>query len=86
MKDDPEFGSFWQIIFDEYQETKRLLLKIARQDELMQNYPDGKASVATREKIVRPLLVIQQYALQRISALEQDVGADQSLIETYRKL
>jgi phosphoenolpyruvate carboxylase len=47
------------------------LLKIARQDELMQNYPDGKASVATREKIVRPLLVIQQYALQRISALEQ---------------
>lgn len=86
MKDDPEFGAFWQIIFDEYQETKRLLLKIARQDELMQNYPDGKASVATREKIVRPLLVIQQYALQRIGTLEQSVSADQNLIETYKKI
>jgi phosphoenolpyruvate carboxylase len=86
MKDDPEFGAFWQIIFDEYQETKRLLLKISRQDELMQNYPDGKASVATRETIVRPLLVIQQYALQRIGALERSVGADQNLIETYKKI
>jgi len=86
MKDDPEFGSFWQIIYDEYLLTKRLLLKIARQEELMQNYPDGKASVATRETIVRPLLVIQQYALQRIGALEKDVAADHSLIETYKKI
>ncbi len=86
MKDDPEFGAFWQIIYDEYLETKRLLLKIARQDELMQNYPDGKASVATREKIVRPLLVIQQFALQRIGELEQSERADQNLIETYKKI
>lgn len=86
MKDDPEFGAFWQIIYDEYLETKRLLLKIARQEELMQNYPDGKASVATREKIVRPLLVIQQFALQRIGELEQLERADPSLIETYKKI
>jgi phosphoenolpyruvate carboxylase len=28
MKNDPEFGEFWQIIYDEFFETKRLL-KIA---------------------------------------------------------
>jgi hypothetical protein len=29
MKKDPEFGEFWQIIYDEFLESKRLLLKIA---------------------------------------------------------
>jgi phosphoenolpyruvate carboxylase len=86
MKDDPEFGAFWQIIYDEFLETKRLLLKIARHEELMQNYPDGKASVATREQIVRPLLVIQQYALQRINELEKANQTDENLIETYKKI
>jgi phosphoenolpyruvate carboxylase len=27
MKKDPEFGEFWQIIYDEFLESKRLLLK-----------------------------------------------------------
>jgi hypothetical protein len=31
MKKDPEFGEFWQIIYDEFLESKRLLLKIAGQ-------------------------------------------------------
>jgi phosphoenolpyruvate carboxylase len=30
---------FWQIIYDEFLETKRLLLKIAGHKELMENYP-----------------------------------------------
>jgi phosphoenolpyruvate carboxylase len=29
MQKDEEFGSFWQIIYDEYLETKRLLLKLS---------------------------------------------------------
>jgi phosphoenolpyruvate carboxylase len=28
----------------------------------MENYPDGKASIQVRERIVLPLLTIQQYA------------------------
>jgi phosphoenolpyruvate carboxylase len=86
MKDDPEFGTFWQIIYDEFLETKRLLLKIAGHEELMENYPDGKASIAIRENIVKPLLTIQQYALSKINELEKAENSDQELKETYQKI
>ena len=86
MKDDAEFGTFWQIIFDEFNETKRLLLKIAGHEELMENYPDGKASIATREKIVIPLLAIQQYALQRINEINASQNPDEKLLKTYEKI
>lgn len=86
MKDDPEFGAFWQIIFDEFNETKRLLLKIARHGELMENYPDGKASIATREKIVIPLLAIQQYALQKINEINASPNPDEAALKIYEKI
>ncbi len=66
MRHDEEFGDFWQIIYDEFLETKRLLLKIAGHKELMENYPDGIASIQMRENIVKPLLTIQQYALSQL--------------------
>ncbi len=86
MKEDPEFGDFWQIIYDEFVITKRMLLKIARHKELMENYPDGKASIAIRENIVLPLLVIQQYALMRIAVLNREANPDADLIAIYEKL
>lgn len=86
MKKDPQFGAFWQIIYDEFLETKRLLLKIAGHKELMENYPDGKASIQIRERIVLPLLTIQQYALLRINELNKEVQPDEALIKVYEKI
>lgn len=86
MKDDPQFGAFWQIIYDEFLETQRLLLKIAGHTELMQNYPDGKASIVIREQIVLPLLTIQQYASTQIQLLKNQPDADEKLIRVYEKL
>ncbi|MDN3673543.1 phosphoenolpyruvate carboxylase [Flavobacterium branchiarum] len=86
MRKDPEFGEFWQIIFDEFSETKRLLLKIAGHKELMENYPDGKASIQIRERIVLPLLTIQQYALLRINELNKQDQVDEELIKVYEKI
>ena len=86
MKKDAEFGSFWQIIYDEFLETKRLLLKIAGHKELMENYPDGKASIDIRERIVLPLLTIQQYALLKISELNKEENPNLDLIKTYEKI
>jgi phosphoenolpyruvate carboxylase len=86
MKEDPEFGAFWLIIYNEFLETKRLLLKIAGHNELMENYPDGKASIVVRENIVKPLLTIQQYALSRIHQLRQQSVPDVELIQVYQKL
>ncbi|MFV8375855.1 phosphoenolpyruvate carboxylase [Flavobacterium sp. LB1P62] len=86
MKKDPEFGVFWQIIYDEFLETKRLLLKIAGHKELMENYPDGKASIQIRERIVLPLLTIQQYALLRINEINKEKNPDVELIKVYEKI
>ncbi|MBT7816804.1 MAG: phosphoenolpyruvate carboxylase, partial [Polaribacter sp.] len=69
MAEDQEFGEFWKLIYEEYKTTKRLLLKIADHTELMENYPDGKASIEIREDIVLPLLTIQQYALKKIQEI-----------------
>lgn len=85
MKEDSEFGGFWQIIYDEFIETKRLLLKIAGHNELMENYPDGKASIKMREDIVLPLLTIQQYALMKINEIRKG-KSDDNLLPIYEKL
>ena len=86
MKDDKEFGEFWQIIYDEFLETKRLLLKIAGYKELMENYPDGKASIEIREQIVMPLLAIQQYASSQINEMQRNNTVDEKLVSVYSKL
>lgn len=86
LKDDKEFGEFWQIIYDEFLETKRLLLKIAGHKELMENYPDGKASIETREQIVMPLLAIQQYASSQINEMKKNNSVDEKLVSVYEKL
>ncbi|CAM3984010.1 phosphoenolpyruvate carboxylase [Flavobacterium branchiophilum] len=86
MKNDPVFGDFWQIIYNEFLETKRLLLKIANHQSLMENYPDGKASIEMREKIVMPLLTIQQYALLKIKELSAETQPNLELIQVYEKI
>ena len=86
MKNDKEFGEFWQLIYTEFLETKRLLLKLSGYKELMENYPDGKASVELREKIVLPLLTIQQYALLKIKELKESGNPDEKQIAIYEKI
>ena len=66
MQNDPEYGAFWDQIYEEYQRSKKYLLKLTGQSELMENEPAGKASIMVREKIVLPLLTIQQYALGKL--------------------
>jgi len=86
MKEDAVFGEFWQLIYGEYQTSKRLLLKLTNQTELMENYPASNASIATREAIVLPLLTIQQYALQQIQKLNKGKNSDVDLLKVYEKL
>ncbi len=85
MQKDEEFGEFWQIIYDEFLATKRLLLKLSGYQELMENYPDGKASIQIREQIVLPLLTIQQYALIKINEIRKGTTKP-DLLEVYEKL
>jgi phosphoenolpyruvate carboxylase len=85
MADDPVFGDFWKLIYEEYETTKRLLLKLAGYQELMEDFPVGKASIEIREKIVLPLLTIQQYALKKIQEL-QKTDPESKEIEVFEKM
>lgn len=80
-----QFGEIWQLIYTEYELTRQYLFKITGQNELMANYPVEQASISMREKIVLPLVTIQQYALARIRELDEQ-GAPQATRETYEKL
>ena len=66
MEQDPEYGAFWKIIYEEFLRSKKYILMLTGLENLMQDQPAGKASVTIREEIVQPLLTIQQYALLNI--------------------
>ncbi len=85
MSDDAVFGEFWKIIYEEYKTSKRLLLKLSGHEELMENFPVGKASIEIRESIVLPLLTIQQFALKKIQELQKSEGNTNEL-EVYEKM
>ena len=86
MAEDAEFGDFWKIIFEEYQITKRLLLKVTGYETLMENEPAGKASIEVRESIVLPLLTIQQYALKRVQDLTRSDDFDKEELAIFEKI
>jgi phosphoenolpyruvate carboxylase len=66
FKKDKEFKDFWNILYKEYKLSKEMLLKISGFDELMEEELVASSSIAIREQIVLPLLVVQQYAMQKI--------------------
>ena len=86
MAKDKEYGEFWKIIYNEYETSKRLILKLSGYDVLMQNNPVGKASIDIRENIVLPLLTIQQYALLKIQELNKQEKPNSELIKIYEKM
>lgn len=63
---DKEYGTFWTQLHDEFELTKTMLLKLSGQETLMSNYPVDKKSIATREKIILPLVLIQHFALEKL--------------------
>lgn len=66
LKNDVEYAEFWQILYDEFVLSHDLSLEISGYESLMEKEPISKSSVLMREKIVLPLLAIQQYALEKI--------------------
>lgn len=53
------------MLSDEYQRTLDMLKKLSNKELLHEN-PNSRLSITLREKIVIPLITIQQYALQRL--------------------
>ena len=82
VKKDPQFGPVWEIIKAEYDLTSQLVLELADATTLMEDDKPGKASIQMRDKIVLPLLTIQQYALNKLHNEE----VDPALKPIYEKL
>ncbi|TWP24306.1 phosphoenolpyruvate carboxylase [Apibacter muscae] len=72
MKDNDKFSDFWNILNEEFKLTYDLLLEVSKQKVLMEKEEINRMSVLCREKIMLPLLVIQQFALQKINETEND--------------
>jgi phosphoenolpyruvate carboxylase len=83
---DPKYGEIWGMIHDEYELTKKYVFLLSGKKELMSDYPIDQMSIAMRERIVLPLLTIQQFAIARIREIEDAGEATSPLKETYEKL
>lgn len=76
LEQDPKFGQFWIKLRDENKLAKEMLLKITGHNELLGTDAIIQESISLREKIVLPLLVIQQYALMKL----KDAGDDSAVL------
>ncbi|MBW3467943.1 phosphoenolpyruvate carboxylase [Arthrospiribacter ruber] len=64
LKENEEYAEFWELMFEEYRRTIQMLLEVSGMDTLLQDNLTSKESIAIREKIVLPVITIQQYAIQ----------------------
>ena len=79
---DPLFSPIWKNIKDEFQLTTQLYLELSNSNSLMEQDTLAKHSILLRDRIVLPLLTIQQYALCKI----QTEGLDSKDKAYYEKL
>ncbi|MXV37513.1 phosphoenolpyruvate carboxylase [Flavobacteriaceae bacterium Ap0902] len=66
MQNNPQYSEFWSMLHEEFLLSREMMLEITGYDMLMEDEPLSRLSVEMREKIVLPLLTIQQYALQKL--------------------
>lgn len=81
----PQYGEIWNTIHDEYLLTKQMVLQLSGHTELMEEYPVEQLSVQMRERIVLPLLTIQQYAITQSRELQEQL-INSPLQPVYEKL
>ena len=82
VENDPRFNTFRQTIKDEFTLTTQLYLELTKCNSLMEKDTLAKHSILLRDRIVLPLLTIQQYALCKL----QDPIIETNLKEAYEKL
>jgi phosphoenolpyruvate carboxylase len=80
-----QFGELWDMIYEEFELTKQYLGKLNGNNELMADYPVEQLSIQMRERIVLPLVTIQQYALTKIREMDEQL-VQAPVKEIYEKL
>lgn len=80
LKQDKNYGGFWEIMYDEYLRSIEKLKEVSSMDELMGDNKVIKKSIEIRERIVLPLITVQQYAIQKILETGKTTEVLQKLI------
>ncbi len=80
----PVYGEIWKKIYNEYELTKKYVLLLSGNTELMEGYPVEQLSIQMRERIVMPLITIQQYAIAKCRELNGQQAASNKA--AYEKL
>jgi phosphoenolpyruvate carboxylase len=78
---DKDYSAFWHILYQEYHLSRKMALLVSGNRFLMEEEPISRRSIQIREEIVLPLLVIQQYAFQKIEKKSDHVQAYEKIIE-----
>lgn len=78
---DKDYKEFWNILHDEYKLSREMTLLISGYDNLMEEDPVTRDSIKIREQLVLPLLVIQQYALQKIEQRPPNAGTYEKIVQ-----
>ena len=81
LENDRTYGRIWRKIRDEFDRTLKYVSRITGNTELMSDTPVEQRSVKTRERIVLPLVTIQQFAL---TELRRETNAEKRNL--YEKL
>ncbi|EIM78114.1 phosphoenolpyruvate carboxylase [Nitritalea halalkaliphila LW7] len=80
LKEHPEYGPFWELMKTEYERTVEQLTALADMESLLEDAPVSKQSIRIRERIVLPLITIQQYAIQSMLESGEEDPVLQKLI------
>jgi phosphoenolpyruvate carboxylase len=64
LSKDSNYKDLWNIMFNEYNKSIQMLLEVSGMNELLEDNTVSKNSIQIREKIVLPLITIQQYCIQ----------------------
>ena len=81
----PKYGTLWNMIYEEFERTKKYLLRLTGRTELMEDKPADKLSIQMRQRIELPLITIQQYALTKIREMD-DLAVDSLEKKIHEKL
>lgn len=63
---DEVYKDFWNILFEEFELSKKMVLSVSNNRFLMEEEPISRLSIKIREDMVLPLLTVQQYAFQKL--------------------
>ncbi len=82
----PVYGEIWNNINTEFELTKRYVLQLSGNTELMADYPVEQLSIQMRERIVLPLTTIQQYAMSKMRVMEEKNITNDPIKANYEKI